>query len=404
MKWRPSQSSCRIGAPIEVMLEDLAKEHDLTEAGVSLLRSQVLMKRGKFDEAKELIRQAALLAPDDVRVRYAAISLLMEDPDSGPEKAMSLLGKLEEKFGDSPQVRSTKASILRALNAPNVTEQIEELTVGADQWSTTENAQIEASIALQFEQLKNFNKAVEHWKRAIEIMPDSLPMRQHLFELAYQQRDIPAMLAAEELILDLVKDENDGNYVLSQVRRQLLEYSMGEATREDLLASRKRLDQVLKRRAEWHELHILYAQLLLVLEVDTDLALQHLNDALKYGPPNLNAVSLQVKLLGQRGNFAEARKKMELIPLASRMLALGQVEAEVLLQTGDLEGAFEAAEKLAKADSLNAATQLWFARIAQASEHLDAAVSALTRATELTPADTDAWMQLISSQRPAKRQ
>ncbi|WP_197530383.1 tetratricopeptide repeat protein [Bythopirellula polymerisocia] len=402
---------------IDAMLEKLGEEHNLTEAGINLLQSQVLMKRGNYDEAKELIRQAALLAPDDVRVRYAAISLLLEDPDSGPSKAMSLLDKLEEKFGDSPQVRSTRASILRALNEPNVDEQLDELAIGADQWSIAEHAQIEASIALQFEALKKFDKAIEHWNRAIEITPDSLPMRLHMFELAFQQRDIPGMLAAEDLILDLVNDKNDGNYVLTQVRRQLVEYALGEATREDLVASRKRMEQALTRRAEWHELHILYAQLLLTLQEDLDLALQHLNDALKYGPPNMSAVSLQAKLLRQRGNFAEARKKMELINPESRMQLLGRVEAEILLQTGESEAAFEAAQKLAEAEPNNASTQVWFANIAQQSANaledaalesnrnevaqkvksrLDDAARALTKATELTPSDADVWMQLIS--------
>ena len=147
-----------------------------------------------------------------------------------------------------------------------LTEQLDELASVPISGQLAEHAQIEASVALQFEVLKKFDKALEHWNRAIEIMPDSLPMRLHMFELAFQQRDIPAMLAAEELILDLVKDKNDGNYVLCQVRRLLVEYSLGEATREDLLLAERGWMQALKRRPEWHELHILYAQLLLVLE------------------------------------------------------------------------------------------------------------------------------------------
>ncbi len=382
---------------IESMLEELAQKNNISEAAVHLLQAQIMMKRGKFDEAKELIRQAALLDPDDIRVRYAAISLLLEDPNSGPSKALSLLDKLQDKFGDSPQARATRATIVRALNEPDVTEQLDELAVGIDQWSQAEQAQIEASLALQFEMLKNFAKANEHWKRAIEIMPESLPMRLHMFDLAYQQRDIPGMLAAEELILDLVKDENDGNYILDQVRRILLEYSLGEASREELVAGRKRLDQALKNRPEWHELHILYGQVLLVLEEDAELALQHLNDALKYGPPNANALSLQVRLLGQRGDFQEARKKMDLIPAASRMQVLGRTQAEILLQTGELQAAFDAAQQLAETEPGNASTQVWFARIAQASDHLDEAAQALTLATELAPADADVWMQLLST-------
>ena len=384
-------------AKVEAMVEKLSEERDLGAAGLKLLQSQIMMKRGKYNEAKELIRQAALLDPEDIRVRYAAIGLLLEDPEAGPAQAEGLLDKLEAKFGDSPRARVTRASIVRTKNEANVLEALDQLTENIDQWSPEEQAQIEASIALQFEMLKNFDKAKQHWNRAIEIMPDSLPMRMHLYDMAFQQRDIPGMLAAEQLILDLVKDENDGNLVLCQARRTLLEYTMQEATREDLIASRQKLDAALKCRPEWHELHVLYGQLLLLLEEDNDLALQHLNDALKYGPPNPNAVSLQVKLLAQRGNFAEAGRKMELIPASVRMQVLNRAQAEVLLQNGEKELAFEAAQNLAAAEPENASTQAWFAGIAQQTDHFDVAATALNQATELNPSDADMWMQLLSN-------
>ncbi len=388
---------------IETLLDTVAKDHNISDAGVALLRAQILMKRGNFEEARNLIRQAALLDPDDIRVRYTAIALLLEEPDSGPKNALSLLDKLQERFGDSPQARSTRAIILKALNEPDVTEKLDALAVGIDQFPESKQAQIEADIGYQFELLGNIEKAREHWKKAIELAPDSLPMRLHLFEIAFQERNIAEMIAAEKVILDLVQDENDGNYTLCQVRRKLLAYSMGEATREEMVAARKRLDSVLKRRPEWHELHILYSQLLLVMEEDTELALQHLNDALKYGPPNANALSLQVKLLGQRGNFEEAREKMELIPENLRMQTLGRNQAEIFLQTGDPEKAFEVAQELAENETSNASTQVWFSRIAQSTEHFAEAEEALLRATELTPSDADVWMQLVSTYAQQKK-
>jgi hypothetical protein len=60
------------------------------------------------------------------------------------------------------------------------------------------------------------------------------------------------------LILDLVKDKNDGNYIYSQVRHMMLNHTEQKIDREVLVSARKQLDGVLQRRPQWHEAHVLY--------------------------------------------------------------------------------------------------------------------------------------------------
>ncbi|MCA9231886.1 MAG: hypothetical protein KDA57_14650, partial [Planctomycetales bacterium] len=147
---------------------------------------------------------------------------------------------------------------------------------------------------------------------------------------------------------------------------------------------------------EWSELHVLYGQLLVLLNEDMDLALQHLDDALKYGPANSNAVGLQVQLLAKRGLNQEARKKMELLPADLRRKLLGSVEAEVLLATGDQEAAFKAAQEIAESQPEVAKTQLWFAKLAQQANQIEASAAAYYKAAELSPRDPDVWSQLLT--------
>ncbi len=383
-------------ARIDDMVEKIAKDREFSEARKKLVQANVLMKRKYFEEAKEKIREAALLEPENINIRFAAITLLAAEPDSGPVKALAVLDKLQEQMGDNLRIRLVRAQLLRGANQDNVIEQLEALTADIDSWSQEERAELFANLSAQFEQLGQFDKAQEYLKQAIELVPESLPARMRLFEVAFQKRDIPAMRDAEAQILDIVKDKNDGNYIYCVVRRLMWEFTQEKALREELVDARKMLDGVLQRRPQWPEAHVLYGQLLLVLQEDQDVALKHLDDALKYGPPNINALAMQVKLLGQRGQMAEAREKMNLIPKQLRQQLLGRANAEILILTGDKQEAFKSAKEFAAAEADNASTQVWLARFANEIGDLPTAVAAMNKATELEPTNSDNWMQLLS--------
>lgn len=383
-------------AKVDAMIKQIAKEREFTEARTKLVQANVMLKRKKFEEAKQLIRDAAALEPDNINISFAAISLLSADPDAGPEKALALLDKLEGRSGDNLRLRATRAQLLRAAQPEDVAEQLEALAEGIDSWTPAEQAELFATISAQFEGLRQLDKAREYLQRTIKLMPDSLPARVRLFEIAFQEHNVDQMRKAEESILEIVKDKEDGNYIHSVVRRLMWEYTQQKVLKEELVDARTKLDAVLKRRPQWAELHILYGQLLLVLEQDQEIALQHLEDALKYGPPNANALALQVKLLGQRGQMQEARQKLDMIPEPMRLPLLGRSEAEVLLVTNAKDKAFESAQKIAELESENATTQVWFARIANEVGKYDEATEALAKATELQPTEADIWMQLLA--------
>lgn len=382
---------------IDERLDKVAKARDFSEARLKLIQAEIMIRREKFKDARDLIKEAAALEPDNIDVYYAAIALLMKEPKSGAAVALKRLEMLKEKFGDSARARVTQAGILHELNPPDVVEQMEALSTGMDDWSPEQRGQVEAAIALRLEQLGNIETAKKHWQISTSLVSDSLPVYMHMFEIAFRNRDFEAMREAEQNVLNVVKDEKDGSYVLCVVRRLMLEYTQQRIEREELVAGRKMLEEALKRRSEWADLHILYGQVLLVLEEDVDLALRHLDEALKYGPANANALSLQVKILAQRGEFNEARKKMDLIAKSTRLDVLGRVEAEVLLQTNDPDAAFESARELADKESDSSATQLWFAEVATRTEHLEEAAKALSLATELRPRDADNWLKLIAT-------
>jgi len=381
---------------VEQLLTDFAEKHEITGVRLSLQRAQVFLQRQMFPEAKQLIQDAAELEPDNVGVRMAAVKLLNMDPANGPAKALALLDKTVQQFGATLQSRVLRAEFLLSLGGDDVAEKLHALTEGIEEWNANQRAQLFSSVGTAFLRLSLPADALQCWKNAVGEAPNNLPLRMRWFEVALQLRNEDAVREAQQQILELVGDKNDASYILTEVKRRLLGFSLEQVSREEILEARSLLDAALRQRPEWSELHVLYGQLLILLNEDQELALQHLNDALKYGPANVNAVGLQVKLLAKRGRFEEARDVMNRLPQATRSKVLGGAEAEVLLATGDSDGAFEAAEKIAKEQPEVAKTQKWFAKLAQKAGKLDSAAAAYQKATQLLPGDVDAWSQLLA--------
>ena len=381
---------------IDDYVEQIVETRGLSEVKLKLLQAQVFSHRKMLTEAKQLVREAAQLDPLDLTVRFAAVKLLLMEPPAGTQKAWELLDKIEQENGVTIESRGLKVEAVAAIGGADVKDRLRALTDGTDEWSDESKAPFLASMGLKFLRLGDAEEAVRYLNQAADLAPDNLPIRVQLFDIAFQQRDDEAMREAQQKILDVVKTKEDGNYILTEVKRRLVAADGKEENREELVETRKMLDDALERRPQWHELHILYGQLLLIMREETDLALQHLDDALRYGPPNTVAVGLQVNLLMQRGDLKQAREKMNLIPKDVRGRVLGRAEATLLEATGEKEAALEAAQEEVERHPKDPSTQAWFGSLAVELDKLDEAAAAYRKACDLNPSDQENWMRLVS--------
>jgi len=380
---------------VDELIEKAIADNELSEVHQKLLRAKVLIKRNKYTEATDLIRQAAKDAPDDINIHFAAILLVASDPEQGPAAALKQLDRLEKRWGRSLRSQVQRADLLANLRPEDIVEQLRFLVTDTQDLTEAEQLKFYKVIGLKFEQLGKLADAREFYEKSIQLEPNNLPIRMHLFNLALRQRDDAAMQAAQEAILDFVKSKSDPSYILTEVRRRIMSFSRREIDRTQLTSARELLDSALRQRPKWHELHIAYGQLLLVLKEDMELALKYFDDALDYGPPNPNAVGIQIRLLAEQGLYPQAFERMNRLRKEIRGRVLGQLEAEILMKTGESEEGFASAEKLAEKQLGNPKTQLWFSKIAQKLGKFDVAVTALRRALELNPSDPDNWLRLI---------
>jgi len=381
---------------VEQFISKVAEQNNLPETRVQILRAHVLAQRKMFPEAKQLLQKAAATNPDDVTIGFAAVRLRAMEPDKGPTIALKLLDKIVKKWGDSLSSRILRADLLVAIADENLSQQLQSLTEGIDAWTEGEQVQLWMTLGMKYQQLDMPEESRQCWVKAAELVPSNLPVLMHLFDLALRQGDDAGMRDAQGKILELVRNEKDSSYILTEVKRRIIGFGQKTVSREELAQARDLLDEALRQRPQWHELHVVYGQLILLLEGDLSLALQRFDDALKYGPPNLNAVALQVRLLAGHKLYQEARDKMDLLPEEMRHKVLGRIEPLVLLNTGDPEAAFESGEKIVAQRPNDPATQVWFAQLANQMGKLEAVEAAFRKATELNPSEPEYWTQLIA--------
>ncbi len=381
---------------VNAFVDKTIADHALSEFRAALLRFKVLLQRKRISEAEKQLAIAEALEPNNVDMLYNRVSLTALDPQKGSAPALELLDKITSEHGSTFRSRTLRASLLLDLDLDDETlvQELLALTKGIDDWGREEKVRLYEIFAIQFQQLGKPDKAGQLWNKVLELAPNNLPMRMKMFSIALQQKDDLEMDKAQEALLDLVKDENDPTYVLTVAQRKLSGFAEQSVTRDQLQELKTLLDQALMDRPQWHELHIIYGQLLLTLQEDLDIALEHFEEALKYGPANSNALVWHVKLLAQFGKIDSALEKMELLPKAVKERVLGNLEAELLWNAGRKQEALAAAQKVADVQQDNAQLQAWYANFSLKSENYDDAAKALKHAIELDPSQGAFWTKL----------
>ena len=383
---------------IDEAIDKLAEERGISELQQLLFRMNVFLMREMPAEAAQLLTQAKAIDPEDSDVRFAEVSVLALDPDQGPQLALELLDRYVAEEGVSFRSRSKRIALILSagLDDKELVQELMKQAEGIEGWADEEQLKLCSMLAAQLQQLGKIDEARLLWKKASKLNPSYLPLRMQLFTLALQQKDDAAVEEIQKGILDLVKDPEDPSYLLTQVQQFLSKYVRQQIDREELLKARKLLDKALEQREQWHLLHIAYGKLLTVLKTDLEVALEHFEEALEYGPPDATAVLMQIGILEKTGQYKKALKRAELLSPAVRERVLGKTEASLLLKLGKREEAYETAKQLADVLESDDKTQAWFAGFARETEHNDEAIQALHRALEINPSVEQYWYQLAN--------
>jgi tetratricopeptide (TPR) repeat protein len=397
---------------IDKQIEKALEASKTDEGSQKLLWAQLYLMRGDLDKTRQLLQEAHRLIPDDggpkrLVIQRMAIQLVLQDKEQGPEKALQLINRAINQFGDQPTLRLDKADILLGLRGERLPQQLTKLTQGIDAWNNSQKLELWNGMAPKFLAVGMADEGKQCLENIVNLQPDDLSTRRMLFMLALETNDDVGMQDAQEKILDLVKDKNDSLWQFTEARRMLSLYQRNLLGKDALPEIRHLLQKAMEQRPDWHELHLAKADLELAAGKE-DLALQSFAKAEQLGPVSPNARLRFIRLLVNHGRYQQAKGIAEKFPEASRVRLLGQLYPDILFNSGNTDEALEAARELIKSDPDNAANQMWFGQFAArviegGSLPADkvAAVSkeagdALKHSVELVPDSPDAWTALVT--------
>ncbi|MEM9659520.1 MAG: tetratricopeptide repeat protein, partial [Planctomycetota bacterium] len=354
-------------------------------------------RQQRLTESRRLVEEALDSDGDKQKTLWAAISIIANDPEGGPERSLGMLNQAiaSEDLPDNAATRERRAMLIAAVGGENAAVSLEALTEGIDEWSDFQKSLLMSAIGMQLNQIGERERAWELVQRAAELAPNDLPTQRRLFDLAVGTRDMQKMDEAQQRILEII-DEDDPDYVLTEAKRRLIGAALNKVPRQDLEAIKKDVQAAMSERPDWHELQFVSAQLEMVLGGDSDAALNRLRAALEKGPSNTRALAMQVQLLASQGRYEEAHRQLKLIPESLQTDLLDRLPAEIYQSAGQQDAAYRAAERAAQRKPNDPATQLWFAQIARSAGRLDVAESTLLELAEITPSSLQLWEQLVA--------
>lgn len=354
---------------IDKKIDKFATDKGFKGAAKTLLKVELLMRRGDYSAARELIKQAYAEDPDNLNVRRAAYKLVALDPapGQGPTKAIELLQGVASKYGDSSILRLDKADLLISINAAagenqdldKLKAELYALADGSDDWTPQQKIQFWSGLGGKFFQLKLRDDAENCLKKVTELAPGDLATRETLFKLAREENDDAGMKAAQEEILKIVGSKENSSWLFAEAQRLMSLVARGQGGEETLKQADDLIAKALIERPDWNELHLLRAEIELNRGNEAG-ALQNFDQAMKLGRATPQGLAMYAQLLVRRGRWVDARAAMEQLDTALLQRAMGQVYAETLINTGSVDEALKTADVVIESDPENPAKQLWY--------------------------------------------
>ncbi|OHB74803.1 MAG: hypothetical protein A2W31_18740, partial [Planctomycetes bacterium RBG_16_64_10] len=416
----------------------LAKlSEDATEADKQLLKSNLLLQREEYNQARDLLGKARAADPKNARLWAASIQLALRAPEQGlqdalqllreaqeqlgdnesfrmtaeqvhvayvdwlasdpkrggADKAKPLLAAAEQEFGDTTLIRLAKIKLLAAEGSSDLADQLHQLEQGIDGRPEGEQLLFWSNVWLQYYQHGLRDDARRCLQRLAQLQPNNLKIQTMLFDLALEMQDNESM---QKAIADIRALGDETGWRRCEAARLVFRIARGQQDKSALADAQRLIDEVKQARPDWNEVYRLQAEIDL-LNDNQEAAVANFQRSFELGPPNVIAVRKVHLLLSRMGRHGEAQKVLGLLGDEQRASVVPEQQVENLMRTGKTAAALQMAQTAVDADSANPMKHLWHGQILVHAKEVAAAVQAFRRAVELAPQQSQAWLALITA-------
>ncbi len=399
---RPPQE--RDWSTVDGLLDTLAASGKMPAPVLEPFQWLVLEAKGEGEKAVVAAREAVASRPDDPATAARLLHLL--GATGHEEEAFGQLASYPEAVRHSAEVLATVLSIAAGLGRERADVWVAEVEKAIDSLPEPEALAVRRRW-MAFEARRGRPSAAERIGAGIVAsVPDDLPVRQVLLDLAWERADGDAVAAQSAAIVDLAGGEN----AVGRVARAaaLLQEALDDAgtPETDTDGYRAKLDEVVtlldaaeKERPTWPDIERQRAALAAV-KGDRSAAIGHLRRAIAAGEEIPWAKRRLVAMLVAAGRYDEA------IPVIGELGEQGGPAVECLLAdvaeaSGDVAGALKIAAAAIPADCMDAGQLSWYARLLARSGRVAEAEEVCRRAIAAAPGRAGPRTTLVGIQAAA---
>jgi tetratricopeptide (TPR) repeat protein len=356
-----------------------------------LLRADYQFARGKPDAARDVLAQAGTKYPESAEVPGALA--VLEFRDGRPKKSLEVLAAAETRFGDRPEFRLVRASMVPTDAPADAAKELERLGVGIDRFTPGQRAHLLRGLATAAQAIGARELADGFWDRLAAELPDDLGVQLIRFDRAVDANDEDRLAQAKAAIFRM--DGPGGSLTrLAQVLHSLWR-ARHKADTSGLEQASELLKQLEREGTAPARVYLAQA-LILDLQQKPLLALGKYREAIDAGAREPEAIRRLVELYYEQKQYAEAEAVLRKLPKethgAGRFL---EVAAEVSLQAREFARALELAARAVPPDSKDYRKQLWLSRVLVLAGRPKEAEAPLLRARDLAPNTPDVWVALV---------
>lgn len=376
---------------VEDLLAKADKAGCLNETERVLRQAELLIRKGQFKQARELITRVQKAHPKEVGLRTALANVVAAE--EGPQAALAVLDAAGQELGNRLILDLMRVSLAVRLGDPAGKKVLGAVETQVGQLPEAERPVAWQALGAAYYQLLDRAKAKEMWTRLAAATPADVRIRLTLFDLAREANDPSGMTEAAEAIKKLVGTRS-AEWCYCEASRRVWQVQHREAEGASLDEARKLLKTALSLSPTWHELRRLEGEIAL-LEQRVDDAIESFQRANELGALSPVYLGQLARLLFSRGRYNEAKLVLDQLGPERTSPLLEKMEAEVVQQLGQTDQALKlAAENVA--NSTNATDYLWYGQLLARAGKLDDAAKALRRAIELDAKIPEAYLALVS--------
>lgn len=377
---------------------DLAAKTNPGVAEVSVLRAEVLVARGRAAEAEALLKKACDADPKKPEY-WVALATLAEH---GGERyqALAVLGEAEKALGDCVDLRLARARFWSAQpDEKRRREALAALAKDGDKLPSDDRARLLAGLA-EAQYLAGDAAAARALVDELAALPaykNDLRLRLVLFDLALKAGDAARMQAALESIQSA--EGRAGAYTyFGQALRDLWLARQRNNDPEKIKSALALLQQADQAWPNWSRMYLARAEAeeLAGDEKAAEAAITDLKKAIELGEDGPEAVQRLVKLLTQRGRYAEVESAMGQLRESQRKnKGILKLISDTNARKGDWELALQFARQAVAEDSKDWRELVWRGRVEEGNRSYKQAEEMLRKAVALAPAEPDPHVALV---------